>query len=284
MKKSSNTLQAPKTGGLQKKGFRQVFSAIIKGSMKDLPHLEGPLMKKAMCILLALFLLTGCAAAFEKEPPDASLEALEEAHALLQVKYDGLRKRVGEQDAQLDEDQETIQRLTQELEDLQETLAASTQENEEMAQALLQLQAELDACIQSMPVGDPAVLTEEDIDTLLYLKRADVLDYLGPAYDEALLADGVEGYDYGHFALVFGYDDGLELIISDSLSLSRGDLNVGMTVSAVLNLMGETDIREVEQVVPDDPVYVLLYDWGTYRIWLGADHNMRITMIQVRFF
>jgi hypothetical protein len=28
VKKGSNPLQAPKTGGLQKKGFKQVFSAI----------------------------------------------------------------------------------------------------------------------------------------------------------------------------------------------------------------------------------------------------------------
>jgi hypothetical protein len=115
-------------------------------------------------------------------------------------------------------------------------------------------------------------------------KRA-VLDFFGDDYIYGSIADGVPAYIYDDYFIVFDDYDNLEVIVCPAVELDGYEISLGLTFDDVQQYFGYIEIYEVEQVMPDDPHFVLVYDFGDFILWMGSDEvDGMISHIQIRFF
>ncbi len=242
-------------------------------------------MRKVLIMILATVLFTSsCALLPSSAQTDSQLAALQVDYERLEGKYEDLLSKIDGQDKKMLQDKETIRDLKDEIKLLKDQGNNSDQIDELLA-TITELQEEIDYLRANPPVCENIVLTQAEIENLLYMDMAAILDFFGDDYIYGSVADGVPAYIYDTYFLVFDDDNLIELIDLQVVEIEGYEISLGLTFDDVQEYLGYTDVYEIEQVMPDDPSFVLVYNFGDYYLWLGSDEvDGMITHIRIRYF
>ncbi|OPZ89097.1 MAG: hypothetical protein BWY74_02864 [Firmicutes bacterium ADurb.Bin419] len=128
----------------------------------------------------------------------------------------------------------------------------------------------------------------ENINKLLKLNKEAVINWLGNEYE--IKAAGAEGQEKGYYfeqhGLMIVFDEDNTLMITSAYCDQKVDINgarLGMTFSDIQEKLGVTEIGKLNVFEPNQSNYAIIYDFGDWHVWFGADeNNSPTTALQIR--